>query len=448
MRGRIVTIAVAGAVACAGVAVLVFSLTQRGSAPDRRDHPAGIGAEVAFDPVPWTRVEFRLLERPFAVGDPEPVRVDGVAASSDLLVGWGRVGAAGRNQFHEMGAVFASADGFRWRAISLDDGVPAADTSEPRGVAAGPGGLLAWGGVCCGIEQPAMWRSADGFSWARMDLAGGVDDPGVWITDVIGIPNGWLAVGTDGDEAAMWTSPDGAAWRAVDAKAAGLGRGSISDVASTKGGFLAVGTIDDAAATHDGGVWTSDDGLSWSRIAMAEPTFTGPDETELGRIVPFASGVFVVGNHGPHEERVQCEQLLGGVARADGPVAPETALSCGWGREHHWLSADGSAWRRLPPFDPLPGQPVQPGARPIEFRHVVAGGLGLVVLGEDNVPPDTDSALWVSPDGIQWHPITVTGDRPMSGEPAGVVVKGRTIIVVGGELGGGSGVVIRIGAAH
>ena len=204
-----------------------------------------------------------------------------------------------------------------------------------------------------------------------------------WVARVVGLPTGWVAVGTSAGRAAIWTSADARTWRAVDLGPAGFGKGSVADIVIAGDRLIAVGTIDDAAGTHDGGVWVSPDGIEWSRVAAADPTITGPDETEPWRVVPFAAGLFMIGNHGPHEERVRCENLLGGMASLADTPPPETALSCGWGREHHWLSADASAWLRLPPRDPLPGQPAPAGVRPNEFRLVGAGGPGIVNLAED-----------------------------------------------------------------
>jgi hypothetical protein len=130
---------------------------------------------------------------------------------------------------------------------------------------------------------------------------------------------------------------------------------------------------------------------------------------------------------------------------ADTPP-PETALSCGWGREHHWLSGDASAWLRLPPRDPLPGQGPAVGIRPVEFRLIGAGGPGLVNLAEDTQAPDGDSAVWVSADGGAWRPLDPVGPlRPAAGTPAFALVA-RTIIAVGETAGpNGSRPIIWIG---
>ena len=434
----------AGLAAIAAVAVLALAgLARPGTAPDTAatgSIPPTEEAPPGPDRQAWTGVEWGSLPDPFPDGDPTPIRIDGLTAGNGLVVGWGRVDAAGRNQFNEMGAVFVSADGERWRSIALDDGVGGPDTSEPYGVTIGPLGLLAYGGVCCSVEERAIWASRDGLTWTRLAIEGDLDIRSSRMARVVGLPTGWVAVGSSGDRAAIWTSDDGGTWRAVDAVAADLGRGVVSDAALLPDGrLIAVGTIDDPAATHDGAVWLSNDGVEWRRVAAADPTLTGPDETELWQILPFASGLFLVGNHGSHEDRVSCEGLLGAVASIDDAPPTTTAISCGWGREHHWLSADASSWRRLAPRDPPPGQPAAPGIRPIEFRLLASAGPGLVLLGEDSQPPDGDSALWASADGATWVPIDVIG-RPRPPSPTwGFVVVGTRVVTVG-EAGGAAGV--------
>lgn len=351
--------------------------------------------------------------------------------------------APGQDQFNDMGAVFISTDGRHWRAIALDDGVAATDTSEPNGVAIGPSGMVAFGGVCCGTEERAIWGSLDGLRWARVAVRPDFNQRASGIQRIVGLQTGWVAVGGQGEEATIWTSSDGSNWQAVDRAVAGLGKGVVSDVAATPDGLIAVGTIDDVAGTHDGAIWVSKDGGNWARTAAADPALVGPDETELSRVVPFAGGLFVVGNFGTHQERVQCEKLIG-VASLEAKPLPETALSCGWGREHHWLSPDGSAWVRLAALDPLPGQPPNLAPRPIEFRVLAAGGPGLVALDEDSVPPEGDARVWVSADGNRWR--SLDPPFPAAGNPqAGLVVVGRQIVAVGEPAGAGQGVAVAIG---
>ncbi len=403
----------------------------KSGAPDTR----GPALVVPADPIAWAGVAWQIVPDPFVVGGPQPLRIDGLTAGHGKLIGWGRVATPGRNQFDDMGAVFVSSDGRGWRAIALDNGVPAPDTSEPNGVSIGPLGMLAFGGVCCGIEERAVWRSNDGDRWARVPLGPGFDRRTGVIQRIVGLPTGWVAVGSQGDQAAIWTSLDGSDWQAVDPIAAGLGKGAVSDVALTPAGLVAVGTVDDAAGTHDGAIWISKDGVEWARTAEADPALVGPDETELWQVIAFARGLFVVGNFGSHEDRVECEKALGSFASLEVRHRLKRRFVCGWGLEHHWLSPDGSAWVRLPPLDPLPGQPPKPGGRPIEFRLMTAGGPGLVNLAEDSMPPDGDTGVWVSPDGIGWQRVEPAFPGPAGTIQGGLVVSERAIVVVG-EIGG------------
>lgn len=222
------------------------------------------------DPVaPWTDVTWSAVPAPFAPGDPRPLRLDGLASDERILVGWGRIEARGRNQFNDMGAVFVSNNGEQWRSIALDDGVGAEDTSEPSGIAIGPRGLLAYGGVCCTVEERAMWESQDGLTWVRVRIGGDLDPRRSWPARIIGTAEGWIAVGQEGKRAAIWTSPDGHEWKRAGPVEGDLGIGLLSDVAPYGQGFIAVGTIDDAAATHDGAIWLSDHGTTWTRSGSA-----------------------------------------------------------------------------------------------------------------------------------------------------------------------------------
>ena len=388
---------------------------------------------------PWEAVAWQVVAAPFPAGDPPATRIDGLVAGNSRALGWGRVGAPGRNDFNDFAGIFVTADGRGWRSVALDGGVAPPDTSEVYRVAAGPAGWLAFGSVCCTAEEgPAIWTSADGLDWTRRPIEGDIDATAT-LGDAVGTAEGWLIVGGSGGEAAIWSSDDGQTWEAVDLEAAGLGPGGLWDVAVANGQLLAVGTVDDAAGTHDGAIFASDDGLAWRRVAADDPTLTGPDEEELVRVATFDGGVFVVGNHGTHEERVQCEQLLGAVAGLDGAPAPDrSALSCGWGREHHWLSADGESWRRLAPLDPLPGEPIDRRVRPLEFRLLASGGPGLVNLAEDRRAPEGDSGLWTSVDGRAWEPVDTFGPvRPNAGT-SGFAILGAGVIAIGdvGEAGG------------
>lgn len=379
----------------------------------------------AVDGEPWNGVVWQDVAVPFEAADAHPTSIDGVLTVDDTVIGWGRAAMPDRNEFHEMGAIFVSPDGRRWRTILIDHGVAPPDTSEIHGVAAGPGGLIAFGRVCCARESLAVWHSPDGAGWTRLELDGELR-PGAYINAVAGSPTGWVAVGSVGDaerQARIWTSPDGATWTAVDSERAGLGIGTVSDVASAPDGVIAVGTIDDEAGTHDGGVWISTDGLAWERVGADDPLLADAEETELWTVTPFAGGVFVTGNYGSREDRARCEELRGALASTDSlPPSPQTATSCGWGREHHWISVDGTEWERVDPA-------AVGGRAPIEFRNLVAGGPGIVLVGEENLPPSPDPGVWTSADGRSWQPVAAARPLPPDAFPLAIAIRGREIIL-------------------
>jgi hypothetical protein len=379
------------------------------------------------EPLAWTAVEWRRVEAPLGPPPPPrtpPARLDGVILGGPGVIAWGRIPTPGRNRFVDAAAVFLSADGMTWTSRPILAGVGPNDTSDLWHVAAGNGIVVAVGGVCCTEEGRAIWWSPDGVDWTRAALPPAVT--AVEISDLAVGPAGFIGVGIDGSDAAIITSRDGATWERVQAGGAGLDAGGLQDIAVDGEGFIAAGWVDDGQ-TFDGALWRSPDGRSWERLPDAG--FAGPDDVILGRVVPFRGGYWLSGMQGPHEERVQCEQLLGLVGSID-PTPPRPAktsnLSCGWGRETHWRSRDGVAWERLPRGPG--GQPVPAGSL-VEFTRVQAGGPGLIVIGEGST--DGFQSLWTSPDGDLWSRSIARPPLPPGASVTGFVVRGPWMLAVG-----------------
>jgi hypothetical protein len=392
--------------------------------------PPTIQAVPAIDPQPWAAVAWRGIPGAFGKNlEPGLDRVDGLIAGGPGLIGWGRVHQPRRNQFNDMAAVHLSTDGVGWAVIPVDAGVGPPDTSEIQLVATGPAGIVLFGDVCCTKEERALWRSADGRAWERLPYPA-VIGPTDELTRLMATADLYVLAGRSNGAAAIWTSRDGAAWSAVDGAAAGFGPGSIADVARTASGFVAAGYLD-VAGTYDGAVWTSPDGEHWTRVAA--DILTGKDDTAIQKVVVWAGGWFLVGLEGPHAERVRCEQLglAGQLASIDRPVdlddGPRLDLSCGWGSEVHWLTADGTTWQRVAPAGSQGGVVAKRGEL-IEFRLVAAGGPGLVVLGEGS---DVGAAsIFVSADGVHWVATVPDEQFPVGIVPAGFVIGGRVLAAV------------------
>jgi len=431
LNGRHLLALVALSILAALIALLL--IRPQAAAPTADGDPTSIepihdvpGIPVV-DPVPWAAVEWLSLEDPVSPDQPPIMRMDAMVDGGELVLGWGRASTPNRNQFNDMGAVFVSRDGRSWRTALIENGVDEVNTSELNGVAVGPRGYLAYGGVCCEPEARALWHSTDGLEWVRLEIDGDLDPTDVYFAAIVGVEGGWVAIGNTivGQQGQMWTSEDGSNWKLIDGDQAGLASATLSDLAVRPDGLVAVGTVDGQDGTYDGGIWTSADGRSWQRVGADDPVLAGGGETQLHGVIAHAGGLFVTGLYGSTEDRQKCEQL--GLAAADsGP--PRTAFSCASGTEHHWVLRDGHAWERIDPIQ-------APGEHPIEFRVVVAGGPGLIVLGESSPPASPDTALFSSSDGRRW-----TAIRPRqpvgNGVAIGIAVRERQLLAVTGHFDG------------
>ena len=200
-------------------------------------------------------------------------------------------------------------------------------------------------------------------------------------------------------------------------------------------GLVAVGTdghrddsppdqIDESAA--DAAVWTSVDGLEWSRVPHDEAIFGGPGEQRMISVTVGGPGLVAVGSALAYDEpaiwtsvdgwnwaRVPYELDVESTASWwEGPMLSVTAAGPGlvavgmtgapsgqiW-TEAVWTSPDGLAWspsvRRSGPYDDDLVDWYE------QMVSVTAGGPGLVAVGsepteEDGGEPDANAAVWVA----------------------------------------------------
>jgi hypothetical protein len=317
-------------------------------------------------------------------------------------------------------------------------GLDSSDDEVMRDVTAGGPGLVAVGSVCgetqveyyedgyeeeyCADRRAAIWTSVDGVIWARVphdeSIFGGNED--VEIASVTAGGSALVAVGnassheepsfgygTETTRAVVWTSVDGITWSRL-----GLGDAVIDGIAmqsvTTSGpGFVAVGS-----APFRGGsiaaVWTSPDGFDWSSAPYTRKVFgdgVGYERVEMASVTAGGPGLVAVGG-------------------------PESAVLV-------WTSVDGRTWSQLPPDADFIG----PGDQSV--RSVIAGGPGLVavgteaslvgfVAGQDSLVYTQIAVVWTSRDGITWsrvpHNESVFGGSP---EMVDVVALGSNLIAVG-----------------
>jgi len=170
-----------------------------------------------------------------------------------------------------------------------------------------------------------------------------------------------VAVGGSGPHengaAAVWTSVDGMSWSRVphdEATFGGAGEQYMTSVIAGGPGLVAVGwDLDPSGFDADAAVWTSPDGINWSRVPHDEEVFGGPSYQAMWGATASGSRVVAVGSSRS--------------SQADDPIATV------------WSSFDGITWSRVPDPEKILGAG--------DMSNVIAAGAGLVAVGD---------AVWVA----------------------------------------------------
>lgn len=299
------------------------------------------------------------------------------------------------------GDVLDSVDGITWHR-----GARPVGTSTIGLLAVGPRGIVALGtSETASDAGTAALASPDGLTWTSRDNAFpvfGLGTDTVQVTDVVATGTGWLAVGREDPEcqfdcnlapvrALVWTSGDGLHWTRV-ANQTSFGHAAMTSVTLGGPGFVAVGQAGNHAA-----VWTSTDGKAWSRV---------PDATLF---------------HAPSGTDQTFGAWMTDVAAADGTIVAVGMVGTQGdvGSALAWWSTDGRHWSRATGKRFLYGQLFSVG--------VVPGGF--LAVG----PSGSDSCLggmWASADGRAWACIaskpafTNFGPYTVAASPDLVVVVG------------------------
>jgi len=428
---------VAGALLVAGVFVVALAqLLPGGGSATSSPRPPGLPGQPVppVDLVPWAGVgwqRLRIPAEPANLAYPTAVVAGGPGV---VVLGQGPNPNAALNQngLNQTLTAWSSRDGLGWQTVPILAGVGVENVAESySAAAAGTLGIVVAGGICCGVERPAIWWSPDGLDWAASLFPPGQQ---IYFSGVAAGGDGFVAVGSRGARGAIWTSPDGRGWSLVQPAGEDLPVGRVNSVAPFAGGYLAAG-IADPGSDSDAALWRSSGLDGWERLAPNDPLLSGPEEMEFYEVVPFAGGILATGGIGSQQDRMDCEQLLGGA-----PVAAlhDTAVNCGWLNNGSWSSRDGASWERLA----VPGQPGQPGELegPPPGRSLgsvgrpQAGGPGLVTIGWEQVGGDDEdgaAALWVSADGKDWTRVGWEVHFPPHTSADDFVVSGRRVYAVG-----------------
>jgi hypothetical protein len=302
-------------------------------------------------------------------------------------------------------SVWTSADGSGWARADLDAG--GAHAAEASAGARRHGRAVVVGTVTApaGDRDGRIWTSTDGVAWQPVQedpsVLGGPGDQE--ITSVEAGALGFVAAGLDrrGQQAlpAVWTSADGLSWSRVSAGPASpfLDGQVVLGVAVGAADAVAVGTLRTGAET-DAMAWFSPDGITWRTVPLGLAGFTGPAD-QVARSVTATSDGFVA---------------VGDDARGDRRVAVV------------WTSTDGITWQRQPPSPDMAELPGGDSTQGVSAADVAGTGPVVAVGGGFAMQ------VWTSPDGRRW-----TREQPpvqdVGSDPTGVATDGRSLLVVVGH---------------
>jgi hypothetical protein len=273
-------------------------------------------------------------------------------------------------------------------------------------------------------DQPESTLS---YQWSRVAhdeaVFGGVRSQ--VMTSVVAGGPGLVAVGHDGlwdknpadwypdPSAAVWTSEDGIVWSRVPHDEEIFGGAVMNDVTLGGPGLVAVGSSP-SGSDSDAAVWTSVDGLTWSRVPHDEAVFGGAFGPRMQSVVVGGPGLVAVGREG-------------GAAAAV------------------WTSVDGLTWTRVPHDREIFGSPTALGFGMIS---VTAGGPGLVAVGAWPEAPRISAKVWTSVDGLTWTRVP-DDEAGFDGVhvPLSVTAGGPGLVAVGLD-GAGAGVWTSVDGFH
>ncbi len=357
----------------------------------------------SFSSVSWSRM---VLEEPAADGPSQVVMSDAVADGPRLIgvgsIEWPDTGAPSAPG-PPIGAVWTSSNGTTWTRVPHDDAVfrrawvSSVTAGGPRFVAVGTSVV-----VHGRTRDAAVWTSPDGLTWSRVSHDETVFGQAAMYDVTTGGP-GFVAVGFDGPPqtvdgtAAVWTSPDGISWSRVPHDPTVFEPQEwMSSVFAGGPGFVALGSRWHGPAEGSSTVmWTSPDGVTWSRVPLDKAVF---GDAEVSGISAGGPGVVAVGE-------------VGGDAAV-------------------WTSADGTTWSRVAHDEAVFG-----GAAETWMTSVARGGTGLVAVGgSSSGSGDRRAVVWTSPDGLTWsrvpHTEAIFGGRPEV-EMTHVVVGEAGLVIIG-----------------
>lgn len=393
----------------------------------------------------WVSTDGRSWSR---VPDDPDVFSDGVGAQV-AAGGAGLVAVGGSGP-----TVLTSPDGISWTRLDLVE-AGFGNAASLGAVTMGESQFVVGGRKCAPACSVAFWISGDGAAWQEATVDEALE--GTNVRQIVPDGSGFVAVGSaSGPESsvgAVWVSDDGSRWTRVGASDDVFAAALIETVAAAGEGFLAFGS--DSSLGEDGHpvVWTSPDGVTWSRVLLDPDVF---QNANVSRVVASGEGFVAVGMDrnggalwlspdGLDWERVAIEDGDRGFIEAvvaDGPGLVAVG--------QQWITPDsyvGAVWV-LPPEASAPAEttPLPPGPSATEsgwarvaidpalatdgrFYDIAPAGSGLVALGVRGEPDGSRSRLvFTSVDGLAWEIAAVFEAQTI---PISIVAEGPSLVIGG-----------------
>jgi hypothetical protein len=208
----------------------------------------GLSMWVSPDATTWRRIAFDATKAGF---------ITELISAGDVLIG---IGTETGEVPATIGHLWTSPDGVVWEL-----GETPADIEEIGGVAFHPGAFVALGKRYDREREPisTLLLSTNGKLWR--EIAEDSRPRGMNVSKVAATATDFYAIGAETKDAraAIWRSADGEKWTKLDLDSS-FDHAFFSEVAVTTAGIVIAGDVSDSI-TSEPVVWTSANGIDWAR---------------------------------------------------------------------------------------------------------------------------------------------------------------------------------------
>ncbi len=262
----------------------------------------GGGPECPSSPISWTSTDGKTWHSSYPWHGPGAPK--GYSQGNEFTTvwavptgGWDAAEAYPAGEDDVAGRIYHSSDGSAWTPLPTSPpaalkGYQAAEIwhlalADPSGVRLVGSYWYAAGG---GSDARQFSSSPDGSRWTLVkSFAGNEVSAETGVAPDPKLAALWILGGSDTSSApTVWTSPDLATWTAIPLPmAAPATGGSISSIAATSDGYVAVGQVNAPDGTSVHSSWLSPDGVAWTQLPTpGTPGDDGPDVVADGPAGP------------------------------------------------------------------------------------------------------------------------------------------------------------------